>query len=71
MPGYYSLYACVYNWILEHLIGKIDITLFGLAMHCVAQNVAGESEPEYSVVNSRLNHYALRIEYCNKRDVVD
>ena len=55
IPGYYSLHACVYNWVLEYLIGKIDIALFGLAMHCVAQNVAWESTPGYWVVNSRTS----------------
>lgn len=40
-------------------------------MHCVAENVAWESTPEYWVVNSRLNHHALRIEHCHQRDVVD
>ncbi|KAI4225787.1 MAG: hypothetical protein L6R40_008348 [Gallowayella cf. fulva] len=53
MPGYYSLHACVHDWVLEYLIGKIDIALFGLAMHCVAQNVALESTPEHWLVNRR------------------
>ena len=40
-------------------------------MHCIARNVAWESTPEYWLVNSRLNHHALRIEHCHQREVVD
>ncbi|KAI4276069.1 MAG: hypothetical protein LQ337_002737 [Flavoplaca oasis] len=76
MPGHYSLHACVHDWVLKYLIGKFDIALFGLAMHCVAQNVAREFTPKYWLTNSRLNHHALRIEQCHQRedgdwDVVD
>ncbi|KAL9026309.1 MAG: hypothetical protein Q9180_007502 [Flavoplaca navasiana] len=71
MPGHYSLHACVHDWVLEYLIGKIDIALFGLAIHCVAENVAPETMPEYWVVNSRLNHHALRIEQCHQKEDVD
>ncbi|KAL8976675.1 MAG: hypothetical protein Q9205_007369, partial [Flavoplaca limonia] len=69
--GHYSLHACVHDWVLEYLIGKIDIALFGLALHCVAQNVARNTMPEYWLTNNRLNHYALRIEHCHQREVVD
>ncbi|KAL8809435.1 MAG: hypothetical protein Q9223_007928, partial [Gallowayella weberi] len=71
MPGHYSLHACVHDWVLEYLIGKIDIALFGLAIHCVGQNVAWESTPEYWLVNRRLIHHALRIEQCRQREDVD
>ena len=71
ITGLYSLHACVHDWVLEYLIGKIDIALFGLAIHYVTQNVAWESTPEYWVVNSRLNHHALRIEHCYQREIVD
>ncbi|KAI4227193.1 MAG: hypothetical protein L6R40_008222 [Gallowayella cf. fulva] len=71
MPGHYSLHACVHDWILGYLISKFDMALFGLAMHCIAQNVAWESMPEYWVINSRLNHHALRIDHCQQREVVD
>ena len=47
MPGHYSLHACVHDWVLEYLIGKFDVALFGLAMHCIAENFAWESMPEY------------------------
>lgn len=47
MPGHYSLYACVHNWVLECLIGNFDIILFGLAMPCIAQNVASDSMPKF------------------------
>ncbi|KAL8980508.1 MAG: hypothetical protein Q9177_005861 [Variospora cf. flavescens] len=71
MPGHYSLHTCVHDWVLEYLIGKIDIALFGLAIHCVARNVASDTMPEYWLVNSRLNHHALRIEHCYQREVFD
>ena len=71
MPGAYSLHACVHDWVLRYLISEFDIALFGLATRCVAQNVAWESMPEYWVVNSRLNHHALRIEHCQAREVID
>lgn len=71
MPGQYSLHACVHNWVLEYLIGEVEIALFGLAMDCVTQYVALESTPEYWLDNSRLNYYALRIEHCYRREVVD
>ncbi|KAL8762032.1 MAG: hypothetical protein Q9194_007619, partial [Teloschistes cf. exilis] len=71
MPGHYSLHTCVHDWILGYLISKFDMALFGLAMHCIAQNVAWKSMPEYWVINSRLNHHALRIEHCQQREVVD
>ena len=64
VPGLYSLYTYVHDWVLRYLIGKIDIALFGLAIYYIAQNVASESTPQYSLVNSRLNHHALRIERC-------
>ena len=71
VPGLYSLYTCVYNWVLRYLIGKIDIALFGLAIYYIAQNIASESTPEYSLINSRLNHHALRIEHCQQKEVVN
>ena len=71
MPGHYSLHACVHDWVLEYLIGKFDITLFGLAMHCIAQNVASHSMPEFWLINSRLNHHALRIEHCHQSEIVN
>ncbi|KAL8888834.1 MAG: hypothetical protein Q9215_003786 [Flavoplaca cf. flavocitrina] len=71
MPGHYSLHACVHDWVLKYLIGKFDIALFGLAIHCVAQNIASEFTPEYWLTNNRLNHHALRIEHCHQREVVD
>ena len=71
MLDHYSLHTCVHDWVLEYLIGKFDITLFGLAMHYIAQNVAWDSIPEYWVVNARLNHHALRIEYCHQREDMD
>ncbi|KAI4086028.1 MAG: hypothetical protein L6R37_008451, partial [Teloschistes peruensis] len=71
IPGHYSLHACVHDWVLEYLIYEVDIALFGLAIHCIAQNVAWECTPEYWVVNRRLNHHALRIEHCDQREVVD
>ena len=71
VPGLYSLHTCVHDWVLKYLIGKIDIALFGLAIYYIAQNVALESTPEYWLVNSRLNHHALRIEYCQQKEVVD
>ena len=71
MPGHYSLHACVHEWVLEYLIGKFDVALSGLAMHCIAQNVAWDSMPEYWLVNGRLNHHALRIERCYQRELVD
>ena len=45
MPGHYSLHACVHDWVLKYLIGKIDIALFGLAIHCATQNVARDFSP--------------------------
>ena len=71
MPGYYSLHACVHDWVLEYLIRKVDITLFGLAMHCVAQNVVSEFTPEYWLTNSRLNHHAFRIKRYQQREGFD
>ena len=71
MSGHYSLHACVHDWVLEHLISEFDTTLFGLATRCIAQNVACDSEPEFWLVNGRLNHHALRIEHCVRRGVVD
>jgi tetratricopeptide (TPR) repeat protein len=71
MPGHYSLHACVHDWVLECLIGNFDITLFGLATHCIAQNVAWDSIPKFWVINGRLNHHALRIEHCQQREIVD
>ena len=71
VPGLYSLYTCVYNWVLRYLISKIDIALFGLAIYCIAQNIASESTPEYSLINSRLNYHALRIEHCQQKEVVN
>ncbi|KAL8978289.1 MAG: hypothetical protein Q9205_006094 [Flavoplaca limonia] len=71
MPGYYSLHACVHDWVLKYLIGKFDLALFGLAIHCVAQNVALDTMPEYWVVNRRLNNHALRIEHCCQKEVMD
>ncbi|KAL8763809.1 MAG: hypothetical protein Q9203_006603 [Teloschistes exilis] len=71
MPGLYSLHTCVHDWVLRYLISEFDIALFGLATHCVAQSVAWDSMPEYWVVNSRLNHHALRIEHCQEREVID
>ena len=71
MPGHYSLHACVHDWVLEYLIGKFAVALFGLAMHCIAQNVASDSMPEYWLVNGRLKHHALRIERCYQRELVD
>ena len=71
MPDYYSLHACVYDWVLEYLIDKFDMTLFGLAMHCIAQNVAWVFMPEYWLVNGRLNHHILRMEHCQRKRVVD
>ncbi|KAL8855252.1 MAG: hypothetical protein Q9178_008094 [Gyalolechia marmorata] len=69
MPGLYSLHACVHDWVLRYLISEFDIALFGLAARCVAQNVAWDSVPEYWLVNSRLNHHALRIEHCQEREL--
>ncbi|KAL9607687.1 MAG: hypothetical protein Q9167_007423 [Letrouitia subvulpina] len=71
MPGYYSLHTCVYNWILGYLIGEFDMALFGLATHYVARSVVWDSMAEYWVVNSRLNHHALRIKHCQERKVID
>ena len=71
VPGLYSLHTCVHDWVLRYLIGKIDIALFGLAIYYIAQNIASESTPEYSLINSRLNHHALRIEHCQQKEVVD
>ncbi|KAL8742599.1 MAG: hypothetical protein Q9190_004939 [Brigantiaea leucoxantha] len=71
MPGVYSLHACVHDWVWRYLIGEFDLALFRLATHCIAQNVAWESMPEYWVVNSRLSHHALRIERCQESEVVD
>ena len=71
MPGVYSLHACVYDWVLRYLIGEFDMVLFELAMCCVARSVVWESMPEYWVVNNRLNHHALRIEYCRAREAID
>ncbi|KAI9708858.1 MAG: hypothetical protein M1812_007878 [Candelaria pacifica] len=36
-----------------------------------AQNVAYDSTPEFWLINGDLNHYALRIENCQWREVVD
>ena len=71
MPGHYSLHACVHDWVLEYLIGRFDMTLFGLAIHCIAQNVAWDSMPEYWLINGRLNHHTLRMEHCQQKGVVD
>ncbi|KAL9035319.1 MAG: hypothetical protein Q9214_006638, partial [Letrouitia sp. 1 TL-2023] len=71
MPGHYSLHTCVHDWILGYLISKFDMALFGLATHCVARSVVWDSTAEYWVVNSRLNHHALRIEHCQEREVID
>ena len=44
---------------------------FCLAIECVAQNVKKESEPEFWLLNGRLIHHALRIDYCQRRGDVD
>lgn len=36
MSGHYSLHAYVHDWVLEHLIGEFDTTLFGLAIRCMS-----------------------------------
>lgn len=71
MPGHYSLHACVHDWVLEYLIGKFDMTLFDLAIHCIAQNVAWDYMPEYWLINGRLNHHILRMKHCQRRGIVD
>lgn len=71
MSNHYSLHTCVHDWILEYQIGKFDIALFRLAAHCIAQNVAWNSTPESWLINRRLNHHALRLEYCQHRENVN
>ena len=71
MSGHYSLHRCVHDWVLEHLIGEFDTTLFGLATYCVARNVVFESKPEFWLVNGRLNYHALRIEQVMRRKIID
>ena len=71
MSGHYSLHTCVHDWVLENLIGKLNITLAGLAMRCVAHNVAYDSEAEFWLINSRLNHHALRIEQVIRGGIID
>ena len=45
--------------------------LFGLAIYCVPQNIASDSEPEFRLVNGRLNYHALQIEQVMRRRIVD
>ena len=70
-PGHHSLHTCVHDWVMVHFIGEFDMTLFYLAIHCIAQNVASDSEPEFWLMNGRLNHHLLRTEHCMRRGVAD
>jgi hypothetical protein len=71
LPGHYSVHACVHDWVWGYLNGEFQMKLFCLAIECVAQNVKKESEPEFWLVNGRLIHHALRIDYCQRRGDVN
>ena len=61
--GTYSLHTCVHDWTLDWLNRKIRIDLFRFGMHCVAESVVVESEPQYWERNQPLGAHAMRFQH--------
>jgi tetratricopeptide (TPR) repeat protein len=59
----YSLHTCVHDWTAECLNPQIDNSLFSLAASCIASNMMENDEPEFWIINRRLVHHVIRLEY--------
>ena len=69
--GSYSLHTCVHDWTLEYLNREFDREVCGIAIHCVAANVAWETEAEYWVKNRRVVAHVRRLEHGRLKESVD
>ena len=64
MPGHYSPHACVHDWILEYLIGKFDVALFGLAMHCIALSASQKNASKSHGISLQAFIASLTVSFC-------